>query len=1025
MIVPRNNQIVPDAGPLDITPPEQTNSIGAGEVIGAAFRQENPIASFVSQHRAANDERDPTHNPWDQIKGTTYEPHYERFTTSWNAGQTAATMQQIDMELADRRTLEASGGWGMLASIGASILSPENLLPGGTIFRGVKTGQMAMRTAIATGTATTIGTSFAEAGLMATQELRTPEQVALNIGMSTLLGGMLGGGISALFSRVDFARLAKGMEDEALAATDGDSLAANERAVLSSLNPSSAGAAARPVATLDENSIAGRAASAVGAATAQLNPVLRALHSPSPVMREVATKLFENPLYLRRHMTGDTAGPAVESLVKQYNQGAMASGIEQANAIYSDFRKAGGQLNRSEFNQAVGRAMRRGDQDANPLVGKAAALWRSTVFDPLKDAAITAKLLPEDVSVETAASYFSRVYNRPKIEAREPEFKAIVRRYIAQEVKNAEIRLEVSRIDPRYDAPTKPTPEFLTDADRASYVDEIVNDVFNTLTGRNVDGDMPLNIVASKRGPLKERTFSIPDHMIEDFLEHDVEAVARRYSRVMAADVELTTMFGKADMSAQIAEIKQNYQQLRETVSAGQTGGKAMTPAQIEAALKRLAANEKSDLRDLMALRDMIRGSYLARENSTNFARVARVAGQINYIRALGGVTLSSLADIARLPMVHGLDGVMRDGLVPLIRNLKGFKMAVGEAKLAGAVTERILNTRMATFAELADPYSSASPFERFMENTANQFSKATGLLHWNDATKSLASVMTQNRVLRGAGNYAGLGKRERAYLAYLGIDGSMAERIAKQFELHGSVEDGGVRVAGSADWSDDYAQRVYRAAIAKDIDATIITKGVGDTPLWFSTPTGRLISQFKSFAVASHQRALMRGLQERPMGFVTGTMFATTMGMLVYYLKSVEANRMEDISDNPGRWIAEGLDRSGMFSIAFEVNNTIEKAFGIGAYGALAAAFPGGDQDGKASRYAMRSTAAALTGPTGDLIDTAIRAAQAIKGSGDGLSEGDINSIKRLLPGATLPVIRSFVEYFGQPAVEQAVGVE
>jgi hypothetical protein len=152
--------------------------------------------------------------------------------------------------------------------------------------------------------------------------------------------------------------------------------------------------------------------------------------------------------------------------------------------------------------------------------------------------------------------------------------------------------------------------------------------------------------------------------------------------------------------------------------------------------------------------------------------------------------------------------------------------------------------------------------------------------------------------------------------------------------------------------------------------------------------------------------------------------MFATMAGMLAYYLKSVEANRTDDISDNPGRWIAEGLDRSGLFSIAFEANNTIEKAFGIGAYGALAAAFPGATQEGKASRYAMRSTAATLTGPTGDLIDTAIRAAQAIKGSGDGFTEGDINSIKRLLPGATLPGIRSLVEYLGVPAVEQAVGV-
>lgn len=158
-------------------------------------------------------------------------------------------------------------------------------------------------------------------------------------------------------------------------------------------------------------------------------------------------------------------------------------------------------------------------------------------------------------------------------------------------------------------------------------------------------------------------------------------------------------------------------------------------------------------------------------------------------------------------------------------------------------------------------------------------------------------------------------------------------------------------------------------------------------------------------------------------MGFVSGAMLATTMGMMVYWLKSVESNRAEDISDNPGRWIAEGLDRSGLFSLAFEVNNTIEKALGVGAYGALAAAFPGADQDGKASRYAVRSTTAGFAGPTGDLIDTAVRAAQAIKGAGNGFSEGDINSIRRLIPGATLPGIRSLVEYMGLPAVEQALG--
>lgn len=146
---------------------------------------------------------------------------------------------------------------------------------------------------------------------------------------------------------------------------------------------------------------------------------------------------------------------------------------------------------------------------------------------------------------------------------------------------------------------------------------------------------------------------------------------------------------------------------------------------------------------------------------------------------------------------------------------------------------------------------------------------------------------------------------------------------------------------------------------------------------------------------------------------------------MLIYWLKAAESNRLDSISDNPGVWISEGLDRSGFFSIAFEINNTIEKNLGIGAYGAFAAAFPGAGQDGKSTRYINRSAVASFTGPTGDLIDTAIRAVQAIKGGGDGFSESDINSIKRLLPGATLPGIRSLVEYLGMPAVEQAIGVE
>ena len=48
---------------------------------------------------------------------------------------------------------------------------------------------------------------------------------------------------------------------------------------------------------------------------------------------------------------------------------------------------------------------------------------------------------------------------------------------------------------------------------------------------------------------------------------------------------------------------------------------------------------------------------------------------------------------------------------------------------------------------------------------------------------------------------------------------------------------------------------------------------------------------------------------------------------------------------DDPGRWIAEGVDRSGVLAVAFEINNAVEKALGLGAYRALAAAFPDKEQ--------------------------------------------------------------------------------
>jgi hypothetical protein len=309
------------------------------------------------------------------------------------------------------------------------------------------------------------------------------------------------------------------------------------------------------------------------------------------------------------------------------------------------------------------------------------------------------------------------------------------------------------------------------------------------------------------------------------------------------------------------------------------------------------------------------------------------------------------------------------------------------------------------------------------MENLSIGFSKATFMPFWNEWNKAFSALITQNRILDDVSRYSGLGKQERAYLAFLGIDESMAERIARQFEEFGETDDA-VRLASTEDWTDPQARRAYRAAINKDVDSTIVTKGIGDVPLWVNTPLGGMVAQFKSFALASHQRAFLRSLQAVELGTdggraaqLAGFMSATAVGMVIYWLKTVESNRMEDISDNPGRWLAEGLDRSGIFTIAFEVNNTIEKYLGIGAYGAMAKMFPDRDQSGKASRFASRNVSSALTGPTGGMIQDLVTLANGLKGWP--LSDSDVNAAYRLIPFLTLPVLRSVVEWNVKPGTK------
>lgn len=192
-------------------------------------------------------------------------------------------------------------------------------------------------------------------------------------------------------------------------------------------------------------------------------------------------------------------------------------------------------------------------------------------------------------------------------------------------------------------------------------------------------------------------------------------------------------------------------------------------------------------------------------------------------------------------------------------------------------------------------------------------------------------------------------------------------------------------------------------------------------------TPVGRALLQFRSFAIASNQRVLLRGLQEDTTRFVGGVVGMATIGAFIYALKQLESGR--EISDNPGTWVAEGLDRAGIFSIGFEVNNAMEKIGAPGLYLGAAAMFPDASQRAPASRYAARSKVGSFLGPSFETATDTVglmalgfeNMRRAANGEDAVISEGDVSAMRRLTPFASLPYWRWLIDGMVVPEMKKA----
>ncbi|HBN5914065.1 hypothetical protein Q4R60_13955 [Morganella morganii] len=1060
----------------------------------AAFRIDNSVGSLIATIPFNQFEAVEGYNPFEDDNALAgYEDYADAFIHSQSPLETSAIKQRIDRQIQDRKLLAEAGGAGFTSSLAMGVIDPINVaatfIPGGLAVRGGSVARTAGTLALSNAGAGVLS----ETALSATQETRTLTESALNVAFDATLGGVMGSAIQLVKNR---GALAAKFRNDVI----GEQQTQPQNIPNNIPGDRSIGAAEVFDTTLEQEAIKGP--SFVNR-TMNVSPVGRVAQSPSKITRQVNQQLAENNFTYAKNEEGIASFGAVETAVRRFDA-LVYKQVESTRDYYKQYKQAartGGDTRMShiEFSEAVGDAMRNGDQHAIQQVAEAARAIRPIV-EQTKNHMVELGILREGVKVTTAESYFPRIYKFDKILSDRSEFKKVIADWLGEtnqiavnkaqgsldkavagieraenarpaaeklgaEIREAEswsgkktellsevdknIRLigekqavadelsalkglekqtkkqakrqaqlerKLSAIDsaeqtlPKLqrhleilDKPRQFRNEYarlsrhansLTRFDRRrqaamrrmepmareeleAAADDIINKIIGAPAGI-VPGELIPDGLTKHAGFTKARTLNIPDERIKDFLESDVNYVMENYIRQVAPEIELTKRFGRVDMDGQIKAITEDYNRLI---------SEAATPKE----RAKLEKRRESDLRDIRAMRDRLLGTYGAPQDPASFfVRAGRVARHVNFLRLLGGMTISSLPDMARPIMQHGLRSALKP-LGKMMTDISKMRIAKADLREMGIGLEYALSSRSKVIADLNDPYSRRSFLERGLEWSSQKFGNFTLMNQYTDTMKMWSGLITQSKVLNAANAVAGgkkLSKKEITKLAHIGIDESMLRRIADQYSRHGEDLDG-LLTGHSHMWDDRVVREAFQSAILKDVRTTVITPGIGDTPLMMSSELGKIVMQFKTFFFATHNRALVSGIQSGDASFYYGALLQVGLGSLVYVLKSMMAGR--EINTDPANLVKEGLDWSGMMGWLGEPNNVLENLSG-GTYG-MSAMFGGPP----ASRYQSRNGIGALLGPTFDLGgDIKNITAGVLNGEFD---DREVRSVRKLLP--------------------------
>jgi hypothetical protein len=480
-------------------------------------------------------------------------------------------------------------------------------------------------------------------------------------------------------------------------------------------------------------------------------------------------------------------------------------------------------------------------------------------------------------------------------------------------------------------------------------IDEIIEDIvtstpFNKLPKDVVgpDGSYDLSLAFQSSGiskHLRNRVLDFDDEFLmnQKYLESNINIITKQYFNSIVPDIEIAKVFGDVSMMGlkgpgqgyklSIPEIRLEWDNYINSVAPSGTRPNLR---------KDLIKKRDTDIRDIEASRDLLRGTYGLPEGPESAIPAAlRTLKNVNNMIFLTGF-LSAAPDMARLIMQNGFKKGFGQTFEVFANsaNRQILKLSKKEAAMVGEALDLAIAGRANTIGNIDDMVYGMNSIERATGAANSFYFTFINLMNvWNTGMKTASSYIGSTKILEfvDASVKGTISKGNRTKLGAGGINIDMARRINAQYKKYGlgagGAERGDLkysRVARSDLWDDRAAAEAFGNALRKDIRTTIVTPDKGDVPLWMNTQVGSVLSQFKKFGMAATQSILMRGLQERDQNFFIGLGVLVGMGALVDSIRQSAFNR--DYEKKPlGDKISSAIDRSGAIGIFSDVNRILE----------------------------------------------------------------------------------------------------